>query len=177
MKKTHSVTEIIRERVFSLCHERNYGGAIQEAESLMQGRTVNQKTAGIRMMAYILGHQGKEAKAANFLLAAIEKYPTDRGIYHALVRNLIDCGRHEEAIGIAERLIRLDRKRRSRPFTDSAHFHKAHALFQLGRLEEAESELKRVQDKGNIWIEGHLSSKPLLLEQIARERRRQSSQQ
>lgn len=172
MKKTRSVTEIIRDRVFTLCHEKNYEGAIQEAEFLMQGQTLKQKTFGLRMMAYILVHQKRETEAANLLLEALEKYPADRGIYHALVRSLIDCARYQEAIRIAERLIRLDINKRWRPFTDSTHFHKAYALFKLGQLDEAESELKRVKEEGRVWIEGHLSSKPALLELIAQERRK-----
>lgn len=174
MKKTRSVTDAIRHRVFSLCDGKQYEKAIKEVENfLKRAHTAKQKTVGLRMIAYVLHSQKRKAEAAGLLLGAAGKHPRDRAIHYTLIMRLIDCARYREAIQFAERLIHLDRNRRWRPFTDSAHFHKAYALLKLGKLDEAEKELRCVKDEGNIWIEGDLSSKPLLLEQIARERRKQ----
>jgi tetratricopeptide (TPR) repeat protein len=169
MKRTGIATDAIRNRIFSLCHERKYENAIQEAENLIKPRrTHKQKAFGLRMLAYILDHQKQKAEAANLLLKAVKWHPGDRAIHSSLIRRLIDCRRYPEAIQFAEKLIKLDRNRRWRPYTDLACFHKAYAMYKLGKLDEAEAELRHVVDEGNIWIDGHLATKPSLLGEIAR---------
>ena len=98
------------------------------------------------------------------------KNPDDRGIAHALMGDLIDCGHYAEAIESAESVISLDRDSEWQPFTNSARFHKAYALYKLGRLDEAEREFAQVEDHGNVWLDRHLTTKAKLLEEIARAR-------
>jgi tetratricopeptide (TPR) repeat protein len=169
MKRTGIATDAIRDRIFSLCHEKKYESAIKEAKSLTKPtRTHKQKAFGVRMLAYILAHQEQTAEAANLLLKAVKGHPADRAIHSSLTRRLIDCARYPEAIQFAERLIKLDRNRRWRPYTDLARFHKAYAMYKLGKLDEAEAELKHVADENNIWIDEHLATKASLLGEIAR---------
>jgi tetratricopeptide (TPR) repeat protein len=173
MKKVRSLTEAIWDRIDSLCRQKQYETATKKIEAFLDGASSHKQQAeGLQMMAYVLRRQRKKIEANDILLEAVEKHSRNRGIHFNLVFGLIDCARYQEAIQFADRLIRLDKNRRWQPYTESARFHKAYALAQLGRIDEAEAELKRVRDKGNIWIQGHLSSKKLLLEQIARERRK-----
>jgi hypothetical protein len=41
-------------------------------------------------------------------------------------------------------------------------------MYKLGKLDEAEAELKHVADENNIWIDEHLATKASLLGEIAR---------
>jgi tetratricopeptide (TPR) repeat protein len=174
MTEEKSQTDIdnIRERVRELCNQKNYSEALEVAKVLLSPDSSDRQQAeGLWMHAYVMEMQGKVSEAIRYRYQAKAKNPTDTGIEHSLMRNLIECRRFAEAIESAERLIALDRDTEWQPFTGSAHFHKAYALYKLGQLDEAIREFSLVEDMGNVWIDRHLTTKALLLDEIAKARR------
>jgi tetratricopeptide (TPR) repeat protein len=170
---TKDEIDTMRERVLSFCDQRKYQEALEIARSLLSpDRTEAEQAEGLSMHAYIMRMQKELGQALAYRQKARVKNPADRGIEHGLMRNLVDCGHYAEAIESAERLMSLDRDTEWQPFTDSAHLHKAYALYKLGRLEEAEREFALVKEEGNIWIDRRLTTKALLLDEIARSRGR-----
>jgi tetratricopeptide (TPR) repeat protein len=161
-------TEKVHQTVIALCDQRKYAEAIKTAQGLLSSDHPDTDQAeGLAMLGYIASMQKQLSEALSYRAQATAKNPTNAGIRYSYLGNLIECGHYAEAIASADREIALDEDSEWRSFTDSARFCKAYALYKLGRLDEATNEFAEVED-GEMWIDGRLTTKAAVLDEIAR---------
>lgn len=81
-----------------------------------------------------------KAEALDFCREAYEYNPDNRDIADNLATALVNTGKYEKAIEVCDKVIAKNR------FFPEGHFHKAQALFKLGRNTEADAELDLLED-------------------------------
>jgi tetratricopeptide (TPR) repeat protein len=116
-------------------------------------------------LASVHSRMKNNAAAMEAVTAAIALGPAWSGHWDKRMLLATDMSNFPMAIDDATKLIALERQRGSIAFVESAHVYRAYALIQIGRIEEALSDLSTVQDQGPFRIAGRWWLKSELLEE------------
>lgn len=161
----------LRSKVFELCNKLKYKDAIALCQDKIEkAKSENERVRMSLLIPYILGCEGRLSESEEKQQAIIDASGLHRGELYDTLLTLINQGDHRLAITTADQLIEVDAKFPLQSFTSSAYFHKAYAAWKLRRFRQAMAALDKSDEKGAIWIDGHLLSRRRLASNISRKK-------
>jgi len=159
----------LRSKVFELCEQSKFRDAIALCRAKIdKARDEDEHVRISLLIPYILGCEGRDSESVEAQQSIVDANDLHRGEFYDLLLTLINQGDHEQAIATADQLIEVDKKFPFQSFTSSAYFHKAYAAWKLRRFRQAKAALDKSDEKGAIWIDGHLLSRRQLASNISR---------
>lgn len=162
----------LRSKVFELCEQSKYTDAIALCRAKIdKARNEDEHVRISLLIPYILSCEGRHSEGEEAHQSIIDASELHRGDLYDLLLELIELGDHRQAIATADQLIEVDAKFPFQSFTASAYVHKAYAAWKLGRFRQAKAALDKSDEKGSIWIDGHLLSRKHLALSISRRKR------